>query len=339
MKLTHRDFRPLRRSKYVAQPLKRRPTLRIVALTAVGIAVYLKFDSVVDSKIFQNLRQPRKLVEAMLHKGPVAAAVSPSAGLTWSADSAQVEAECSDSLIANCLYRWQSSLGAETIGALRGVLAKASMQLEVNADHGFNAHFIPAIETADPQEGPVASLILSRLEISGGSETLVLERPPGNTSAPFCDKRKCLDANPLRMPVARFRVKVKMDPAGTESRLAAGTTLSLIPIDGSNVNPILRGRVVEAPSNPGPDRWVKIYHGADIFSYYGGLSDLGPTIKPGTMIEAGETLGQVAAAGDSSGILDVRIEKGGVFIDPFEFLGVAPQAVATAPEPEILHVR
>lgn len=339
MKLTHRDFRPLRRSKYVAQPLKRRPTLRILALAALGIAVYLKYDSVVNSKFFQNLRQPRRLVDAMLHQGAVAAGVPAAEGLAWSPDSSQVEAECRDTVVTTCLDRWQAGLGPETIGALRGILAKASMQLDVEAAHGIKARFVRAPETADPQDGPSPSLELIRLEILGGKESLVLEHPAGDPAAPLCDKRRCLDSNPPRMPFARYRVTEKSIPPGQVSQRPPWAILSLMPLDGLEANPILRGRVVEVPAEPGSDHWLKIYHGANVFSYYRGLSNLGPAIKSGAMIESGETLGQVAANGDSAGILDVRIEKAGILIDPREFLGIAPEAVANAPEPETLHVR
>jgi hypothetical protein len=339
VKLTHRDFRPLRRSKYVAQPLKRRPTLRILVLAALGIAVYLKYDSVVNSKVFQNLRQPRRLVDAMLHQGPAVAAVPPAEGLAWSADSAQLDAECRDAVVAACLNRWQSSLGPETVGSLRGVLAKASMQLDVDADHGIKARFIRAAETADPLEGPTASLELTRLEIHGGKEILVLEHPPGNATASFCDKQRCLDSNPPRMPFARYRITEKSDSAEPEFPRTPGVILSLVPLDGPKVNPILRGRVVEIPAVMDAGQWVKIYHGANVFSFYRGLSSLGPAIKTGALIESGETLGLVAAVGDSAGVLDLRIEKGGIFIDPMEFLGIAPEAMANAHEPETLHVR
>jgi hypothetical protein len=342
VKLTHRDFRPLRRSKYVAQPLKRRPTLRILALAALGIAVYLKYDSVVNSRFFQNLRQPRRLVDAMLpmlYGGAVPAAVPAAEGLAWSADSALVDADCRDTVVTICLDRWQTSLGSETIGTLRGILAKASMQWDVEPAHGIKARFIRALETADPPEGPSPSLELSRLEILGGKESLVLEHPAGDGAAAFCDKRRCLDSNPPRMPFARYRITEKSNPAGPESPRPPGSILSLIPLEGIKANPILRGRVVEVPTESEPDQWLKIYHGADIFSYYRGLSNLGPAIKPGAMIESGETLGQVSANGDSAGVLDVRIEKAGVLIDPREFLGIAPEAVANAPETETLHVR
>ena len=339
MKLTHRDFRPLRRSKYVAQPLKRRPTLRILVLAALGIAVYLKFDSVVNSKLFQNFRQPRRLVDAMLHQGPADSTIAPAAGLAWSPDSSRLDAECGDAIVETCLSRWQSTLGKETIGSLRGVLAKASMQLDAEAAQGFQARFIPVVVSADPLEGLSASLELIRLEIRRGMASLVLERPPGDALAPFCGKQGCLDATPTRMPFARYRITEKTDSATPESNRPPGPMLSLVPLSGPKANPILRGRVVDIPTAMDPGRWVKIYHGANLFSFYRGLSSLGPAIKTGAMIESGEILGQVAANGDSAGILDVRIEKGGILIDPFEFLGIVPEAVAKAPEPETIHAR
>lgn len=337
MKLTHRDFRPLRRSKYVAQPLKRRPTLRILALAAIGIAVYLKFDSVVNSKVFQNFRQPRRLVDAMLHQPPADSAVASAAGLAWSPDSTRLDAECMDSTVENCLKRWQSVLGSEATGALRGILAKASTQLEVEAAHGFEARFVPIVESSDPLEGPPASLELTRLEIRGGKESLVLERTPGNALAPFCGKQGCLDVNPARMPFARYRITETTDSAYPEPNRTPGPMLSLVPLSGLKAKPIQRGRVVEVPAAMEAHQWVKIYHGANLFSFYRGLASLDPAVKTGAMIESGEFLGQVAAIGDSAGVLDLRIEKGGLPVDPFEFLGIVPEAVADVSDPGTLH--
>lgn len=74
MKLSHRDFRPQRRSKYVVQPPKRRPTLRILLLAVFATLVYLKFDSFVSSKVFQTLAHPKVLVQKIFNRGEVQAA-------------------------------------------------------------------------------------------------------------------------------------------------------------------------------------------------------------------------------------------------------------------------
>ena len=330
MKLTHRDFRPLRRSRYVAQPLKRRPTLRILLLAAIGVTVYLKYDSVVNSKAFHNLRQPRRMLDAMLGQNLAPSETLPAgAGILWAPDSSQVEADCPSNRIDVCLEQWRG-LGREPVGTLRSDLEKAKVQWDADAANGIKARFLRVPDATDPLAAKMALLELVRLEIRGQKANLVLEQAAGGRSGRLCDRDRCLDALHPQAPLSRFREVRAADPDQAESRLPADARLIAMP--GSAAKPVLRGRVVEAPSVPGSDHWVKIYHGENTFSYYRGLATLKPGLKPGAFLEAGDTLGFMGA-GDSATALDLRIEKDGMRVDPYAFMGLLRQAAGSAIAP------
>ena len=55
MSLSRRDFRPSKRTRFVAGPPRRKPVLRILLLAGFGALVYLKFDSFVASRAFRQL--------------------------------------------------------------------------------------------------------------------------------------------------------------------------------------------------------------------------------------------------------------------------------------------
>ncbi|GEM_PF-2297176 len=328
MKLTHRDFRPLRRSKYVAQPLKRRPTLRILLLAVIGVTVYLKYDSVVNSKAFRNLRQPRRILDAMLHQDiPPVEASAPGEGLRWSRDSSEVELACPGARIEACLDR-SNSLGREAVGALRADVEKAQVQWQADATKGVKARFVRVPDAADPLTIGASRLELARLEILGTNGSVVLESRPGENGATLCERNRCLDAFQPQPPFARYREtdKTAAEVPGRRWIPEAGFTS----LEGPAAKPILRGRVVEAPANLGPDQWVKIYHGENTFSWYRGFSSLRTGLKPGDLIETQDTLGFVASQGDSAGTLEVRIEKNGLLVDPRGFLGAASKSTVIA---------
>jgi hypothetical protein len=334
VKLTRRDFRPERRSKYVAQPLKRRPTLRIILLAALGVAVYLKYDSVINSKAFRNLRQPRRLVDAMLGKDQPAPPVRVE-GLAWSPDSSAVEADCRMADLEACLGGWQG-LGREPSGALRAEVEKAVVRFGTDASNGVLARFVRAPDAADPLAKGAERLQLVKLELRGAKETRTFERPVAS-AASLCEGERCLDAVRAQAPFARFRSAAFSDLESSDPESARAPVASLTPLEGAAVRPVLRGRIVEAPADGSPalpGQWVKIYHGENTFSYYRGFASLRPSVRAGAMIEAGDTLGLVAATKDSLRALDVKIEKDGLLVDPYAFLGIGPSALASKAEPD-----
>ncbi|MDB5104518.1 MAG: hypothetical protein JWP91_2207 [Fibrobacteres bacterium] len=300
--------------------------MRIILLAAIGMAVYLKYDTVVNSNAFRNLRQPRRLVDAMLHKGQApAAAPLPVPGIVWALDSALVQADCPDGRNEACLDAWQS-LDKEAIGSLRAALEKAGAQWNADSGTGFKATFRRIPDALDPLANAGTLLQLSRLEIGGSKGPLVLERAPGPGPSPLCAHDRCLDAVHPNAPFSRFRNAGNNRAADPGSRVPEASLTSL---SGLAAKPILRGRLVEAAAEMAPDRWVKIYHGGNTFSWYRGFATLRPGLKPGSMIETGDTLGLVAAKGDTLGTLDIRIEKDGMMVDPFTFLGLQSDSIGT----------
>lgn len=346
MKLSHRDFRPQRRLKYVAQPPKRRPTLRILLLAAIGLAVYLKYDTVVTSRTFQNLRNNSEaLFEGLVNNGSDSLSANvPDAGLRWSQDSASLEAVCSSPKADSCLERWRG-LGSETVGSLNAILRKAFFQWDADAGGGFLARFRRVPNESDPlAPGNTGTLLeMDRLELRGAKGTVVLERNPEKNA--LCAEGRCLDEIKPRAPFANFRqAAVPIYSDAQEARIPAAV---FIPLGDAAAGPVLSGRVVglsaPAPTDTNPaligaaipdsggpvagaiatlSQWVKIHHGRNIFSYYRGFAELHAGLRPGKVVNTGDTLGLVPGKGDSLGVLELRIERDGLMVDPYAFLGL-----------------
>lgn len=344
MKLVHRDFRPPRRSKYVAQPHKRRPTLRILILVAIGVAVYWKFDSVVSSPFFRNILKPTSLMKS-LRKGDKAAEPAPSAAIPqtwrWSRDSSYLEAICHSPRYRECLETWKGKTGPN-IGELRAVMAKTQAQWNVEPTGGFTARFLRLDRLENEGAGIVPELELSRLDMVTAAGMFSLERASGKPA--FCAKDKCLDEVHPRPPFSRFlRASTPENPEGREEHPIEAV---FTPLQGAVFRPVLSGRIVDVspivdpahsafppvdtaaiPATDSPittltSNWVKLYHGRNLFSRYRGFARLGGGLQTGSMVRAGDTLGYVAVDGNSTGSLALLIEKDGLAVDPFAFLGL-----------------
>jgi hypothetical protein len=354
VKLSHRDFRPQRRLKYVAQPPKRRPTLRILLLAAIGLAVYLKYDTVVTSRTFQNLRNNSEaLFQGLVNKGSDSLSANASdAGLRWSRDSASLEAICSSPKVDSCLEQWRG-LGKETVGSLNAFLRKAFAQWDADAGGGFLARFRRVPNESDPlAPGNAGTLLeMDRLELRGAKGTVVLERNPEKNA--LCAEGRCLDELSPRAPFANFRQAAF--PLRSDTQEARIPAAAFIPLGDAAAGPVLSGRVVgvsalaQADSIPAPTgtaipdsaaetpgalaslrQWVKIYHGRNIFSYYRGFAELHGDLRPGKVVNTGDTLGLVPGKGDSLGVLELRIEQNGLMVDPYAFLGLRQDSAGPA---------
>lgn len=352
MKLSHRDFRPQRRLKYVAHPPKRRPTLRILLLATIGLAVYLKYDTVVTSRTLQNIRKnSEEFFAGLVNKGPAPHSASTTdTGLRWSRDSVSLEAVCTSPKVDSCLERWQG-LGKETVGTLSAYLRKATAQWDADAGGGFLARFRRVPNESDPlAPGNAGTLLeMNRLEIRGAKGTLVLERIPEKNA--LCAEGRCLDELTPSAPFANFRqAAIQVHSDAQEARIPEA---AFIPLGDAAAGPVLRGRVVElsTPTNsviapvgstipgatppvPGPTvstgTWIKIYHGRNIFSYYRGFAELHAGLRPGLVVNTGDTLGMVPGKGDSLGVLELRIEQDGLMVDPYAFLGLQQDSAGQA---------
>lgn len=352
MKLSHRDFRPQRRLKYVAPPPKRRPTLRILLLAVIGLAVYLKYDTVVTSQTFQNLRKnTEELVADLVKKVPAAHSTSTTdTGLRWSVDSTSLEAVCTSPKADSCLEQWHG-LGKETVGTLNAYLRKAIAQWDADAGGGFLARFRRVPNESDPlAPGNAGTLLeIDRLELRSAKGTVVLERIPEKNA--LCAEGRCLDELNPRAPFANFRQAAI--PIHSDAQEARIPEAAFIPLGDAAAGPVLRGRVIELsipadsvitpvgsanpgaiPPVPGPSvstgTWIKIYHGRNIFSFYRGFAELHAGLRPGSVVNTGDTLGMVPGKGDSLGVLELRIEQDGLMVDPYAFLGLQPDSARPA---------
>ncbi|MEO7778083.1 MAG: hypothetical protein ABIY63_11180 [Fibrobacteria bacterium] len=267
--------------------------------------------------------------------------------LQWAADSTYAEAECQSPRFDSCLASLDG-MEPEALGSLRAALQKLALQWNLNDAGGYNARFTRSQAGADLLNPSGTALELSRLELRPGrrapaevgsdhgaprqesrmSGMLVLNKSqmPGETRETLCAGSECLDATHPLPPFSHFRnIAVAFTDA---SRIPQA---DFLPIAGTAAKAVLPGRIVEFPSDPGKE-WMKIYHGANIFSYYRGFTRMRPGRKNGSLVNAQDTLGFVEAPdAEEGGItvtdetergLEVRIEKDGLFIDPLAWLGL-----------------
>lgn len=331
MKLVHRDFRPPRRSRYVAQPLRRRPTLRILLLAAVGLAVYHKYDSFVTSAFFGKLVHPLRLLDSLRESGNAAAPTelhTRGAGLSWSRDSAYLEATCTDAATEVCLEAW-NGLGSGEAGRLRALLNKAGAALGLGPLSGFTARYrrIPPVFDAVSGMGP--ELELDRVLLRSSTDSTLLTRAAGDRPG-FCAGKTCLDEIRPLPPFAGFVLagagESPPSAADAKDRLVGA---SLSPLGGNAFQSILKGRIVDlsvAADQAAAGNRMKIYHGKNTFSYYSGFASMRAGLGVGSLVGPGDTLGFMPGNGDSTGALGIGIEKDGLMVDPLAFLGLADSA-------------
>lgn len=316
MKLSHRDFRPPRRSKYVTRLPHRRPTLRIVLLGLLGLAVYLKFDAVARLPFWKTFRHPGEWVSARLHRQDPAPVPCPVV-LDWERDSSRVNAVCP--VEASLCLGTGFPLGPEPAGLVREILGKAEAQWQARAVAGFAAGFVRNQDLASTE----SHWELTRLELRGPAKPLVLERDPSRGAAAFCADGRCLDDLRPRPPLSGIRStrgrNLAMAPSDPGLPIAPSPAAVFSAANGTGVMPILRGRIVSVPAEGDTSGWLKLHHGRNLFSYYRGFARMGDSVRAGTMVEAGDTLGWLA--GDSA-VLEFRVESDGMALDPLAFLGL-----------------
>lgn len=323
MKLSHRDFRPARRSKYVARLPKRRPTLRILLLGLLALVVYLKFDAVARLPFWKTFRHPGEWISLQMRQRTPLPPPCPVV-LDWAHDSSHVNAVCPVAA-SQCLGKG-FPLGPEPAGQVREILGKAEAQWQARAVAGFAAGFARSQDLASSEP----RWELERLELRGDAKPMVLEKDPARGEAGFCANGRCLDDLHPHAPVAGVRsMRVTILPGPSPD---SGLPVSAVPAalfsaaNGTCVLPILRGRIVAVPAESDTTGWLKLHHGRNLFSYYRGLARMGAAVRAGAMLEPGDTLGWIA--GDSAAV-ELRIEAGGMALDPLAFLGLPARAEET----------
>jgi hypothetical protein len=252
-----------------------------------------------------------------------------------------MEWRCASPRADSCLEAF-SGLGPEEKGRARTLLMKAGLGLGLGDIEAFTlAYRRPpsggpgeaAGPARDGEAGPdpettaprfVQALVRTRegwyTVARRGAEdgTLCATREGGGTT--------CLEEPAPRSPLRRS------GPSGLATRrppvlaFPAGTSEA--------IHPVLPGKVVALPADT--SGWVKVHHGGNLFSYYGGYAGLHPALRPGNRVAPEDTLGYTAPA-DSTGApvrtLRLRIEKDGAPLDPLAFLGLGTDTAGVSRAP------
>lgn len=357
MRLSHWDFRPRRRRKYVTPgsgdgpsgPARGRPTLRILLLAAFGLLVYLKYDDFIRSPLIQGLREPEKLWRETVARlrEPEPSAPSAAALPQVSPDSTRWEWRCASPDQDSCLSAW-TGLDSAQRGSLRAALLKVRLGFGVPEPSAFSAlfHRPPAGSLASvpfqepslaPADGEAAGLRLVGLDLeSEGGRLRAVWSVDSLGRGRWCEGlprsraggMPCLEPAPPQPPL-------RPAPAAALETVRPPVLAFAVP-GRAPVHPVLPGRVV-SPGVAGAG-WIKLHHGGGLFSYYSGLDSLRAGLRAGDRVSPEDTLG-FAAAADSArpegpdGRLRLRIERGGSPVDPLAFLGLAADSTGAAHGP------
>lgn len=144
-------------------------------------------------------------------------------------------------------------------------------------------------------------------------------------------------------PVGGFCGGMMMPPAQLHeiargfSRYHSG--IDLMAPYGSPIRAAAAGTVIYAGWYFAYGKMVDIQHADGVITRYGHMSAFAPGIAPGTVVTAGEQIGQIGTTGRAHGAhvhFEVRIA--GHAVDPKPYLALAPCINIPAPEPiEVAH--
>lgn len=82
------------------------------------------------------------------------------------------------------------------------------------------------------------------------------------------------------------------------------------------------GTVTYAGPASGYGNWIKISHEGDVVTTYGHMFTSGVLVRTGDLVQAGQLIGRVGTAGDSTGChLHFEVLTAGSYVDPLVFLG------------------
>lgn len=163
------------------------------------------------------------------------------------------------------------------------------------------------------------------MEIQGSTGNLHLARSNDIPGAPFCAGPRCLDAVRPQFPLAAWlHVRKESDTiAGTDSVPRIAMLVRFLPSRPTLVRPVLTGRVVSLPAQGDSAGWLKLHHGRDLYTLYRGFDRLGGSVRSGSMVGTGDTLGWIGPTEDSLAGLDVKVEARGATLDALAFLGLS----------------
>jgi hypothetical protein len=304
VRLSHRDFRPAKRSKYVAAPPRKRPTLRILLLIAFGILVYLKFDSFVKSKALQSFRGPEKIWQSLRER--FAPMRPPPAALqaTFDSASSRTRLDCVSPRFDECLAEWKTT--EEDRGRARSLIRRASHAAGITRPDGFSL----SVKAAGAEDEDSSFARLESLELRGDGRAWIIE--PSKDGLGYCFRGgPCLEAPRVLPPLAKLEAVDHGDAPG----------LWLKASEGWPVLAMLPGRIMEVTGDS-LERELEVYHGGTLYCRYGGLSPSQAGPKAGDWVSAGDTLGLIAAPSER---LTLILERDGFPADAAAFLGLPPR--------------
>ncbi len=284
-------------------------------LAAFGIIVYLKFDSLISTKIAQSILHPGRLFSAFSNPtdslavtGSVPATISTSQNtslnLRWSPDSLQLDLVCPTDNVKECFHLAQG-LDSSLAGRVRGLIHKVALQWNRTPLQGFSVHFISDTTKGD---APTRFTVQS-LEFMSSEGPLILNRKITGTDIQYCSARNCLDYLAPQWPIWNFH--------GLPLPLQHPLGVRITATAPSIFHPMLAGQVVFIDAQ---NQQLKMYHGHNIFSVYAGSIKIALNLKVGSKVEVQDTLGIAGVEGDSLSCLMFHIEKNGLYMDPRDFI-------------------
>lgn len=326
MRLSHWDFRPKKRRKYVvagsvedrSAPPRKRLTLRILLLVTFGVLVYWKYDSFIRSPLAQTLLHPESLWRKTTDLLSIpTAATSVATPAETSADSLWMRWTCASPKQDSCVEAWIGLESAEK-GRLRALLWKTRLRGNLPEPDSFSVAYrrnsrviddpeASAAEEAEADLATVASWRLDHVKLAAGGRTLTLSSPVKDAGTEsFCAREDrapgdsiflCLDMPAPQPPLAQAN-----QPRLIQER---PPVISFLPVGNRPVHPVLPGMVTDLPTAGGG--WLKVHHGGTLFSYYSGFTVLSPGMQAGSQVDIGDTLGfagspDSAAASATEGI-------------------------------------
>jgi len=134
-------------------------------------------------------------------------------------------------------------------------------------------------------------------------------------------------AEPASLPLKTFRGDLDWPVAGTvrrrfaspaTSRASPSNGIELASTEGAIVTAVHEGVVAFADTFSGFGNLIIVDHGAQAFSLYGNLLDIG--VKKGAIVEAGQALGTVGASLTGPAGLYFELRVDGQPVDPLQWL-------------------
>lgn len=321
MKLSDRDFRPPRRSKYVSQPPRKRPTVRILLLGIFAAAVYLKFDSFVSSAFFksissllQTVSHPTFLKEKLFSSKHVdAQKLSPLKNnwvtpLEWSVDSNLVTLHCLGALTSECLSYADQFVSSNTVTS-RILIQKIKLQWQLDSLKDISLQFRRILNTETQSNGWE---ILELVGLSNqGLTKIVLHDTAGQKN--YCISSRCLDQLEPTSPLLKFQI--------VQHPFTRPEKLEFLPTHTNDFHSVLPGKIIEVDTL---NRVVRLFHGQNLYSQYSGKIKLALNLKPGKLVSQKDTLGWIEDQNDSLATLALQVQKYGINQNPLAFLNIAP---------------